>query len=420
MFFPKSVGLSIHENDLAISKVSQKFFRCALETMVVKDFILKDSLDLKPLIDAEGFQGKEIILSWPREKTIVRELELPGSSIKELKESISYQLDSFILYSESDVYYDVYPSISHEHGEKAFVFAIQREELDDLMVKLDSLSIKPNRIIISSLAFIPFVNADKVIVLNKCPGFTTFNCYEGQTLVKSSLIRNSDDLAESVHEIKPDKLIVLDIDEDDDLGFDHTEIVIEFWEKSKESLGAALNGVSEYLDKFDALKLKKKKIVLKYLFTGVLILSIISFAYIIPGIIKHKKGEAIDKINAQLRALQPEVRRVSEIREEIDKILEQSKKINTITNITSRRIDLLAELTKVLPDDAWIKHLSMEDNYFEIEGSGLSGTTVLTLLEKSPLFSEVKFTSSVTKGRDGKENFKIKVNIKSDEKPDFQ
>ena len=36
------------------------------------------------------------------------------------------------------------------------------------------------------------------------------------------------------------------------------------------------------------------------------------------------------------------------------------------------------------------------------------------------MFSQVKFTSSVTKGRDGKENFKVKVNIKNDEKPDLQ
>ena len=78
-------------------------------------------------------------------------------------------------------------------------------------------------------------------------------------------------------------------------------------------------------------------------------------------------------------ALQPEVSKVSELKEEIETILEKTEKINTITTITSRRIDLLAELTKVLPDDAWIKYLSMEDNYFQIEGSGLSGTSVLTV-----------------------------------------
>ncbi|MCP5005522.1 MAG: PilN domain-containing protein [Planctomycetes bacterium] len=412
--------MSIHNNDLTISKISQKFFRFTLDNMIVRDFFLKDTLDLKPLIAAKGFQGQDIILSWPREKTIVRELELPGSSINELKESISYQLDSFILYTESDVYYDVYTSISHEYGERAFVFAIKREELDELMTKLDSLNIKPNRIIISSLAFIPFVNNSKAIILSNSPGFTTFDCYDGHTLVKSSLIRDSADLSETVHEIKPDKLISLGTYDIDNLGIDIAELPLESWERSKESLGAALHGVSEYLDKFDVLKLSKKNIISKFLLTGMLILAIISFAVIIPGIIKHKKSNAINSISQQLRALQPEVAAVSKIREEADEVLEKSKKISNVTNITRRRIDLLAELTRVLPDDAWIKQVSMKDNYFQIEGSGLSGTTVLTLLEKSPLFSQVKFTSSVTKGRDGKEKFKIEVNIENDENPDIK
>ena len=146
--------------------------------------------------------------------------------------------------------------------------------------------------------------------------------------------------------------------------------------------------------------------------TGILILFLISFAFAIPSIIKHKKSEAINIINTQLKELQPGVNKVSKIREEAEKILEKSRKINEITSISSRRIDLLAELTRVLPDDAWIKEVSMKDDYFQIEGSGLSGTTVLTLLESSPLFSQVKFTSPVTKGRDGKEQFNIKVNIK--------
>jgi general secretion pathway protein L len=75
-------------------------------------------------------------------------------------------------------------------------------------------------------------------------------------------------------------------------------------------------------------------------------------------------------------------------------------------------VDILAKLTSALPDDTWIKQLSLKRDYFEIEGIGLSGSNVLTLLEDSPTFSQVRFTSSVLKDRDGKERFKIKGNIK--------
>ena len=67
-------------------------------------------------------------MSWPRDRTIVREIELPGSNIKELKESLPYQLDSFILFPEDVVYYDIHPSNSAEYGEKVFIFAIKKED----------------------------------------------------------------------------------------------------------------------------------------------------------------------------------------------------------------------------------------------------------------------------------------------------
>ena len=159
MFFPKSIGLSIHGNDLIISKASQKFLKSSSESTVVKDFLLKEPLELKLVPDTHDFQAKNIILSWPRDRTIVREIELPGSNIKDLKESLSCQLDSFILFPEDEVYYDIHPSNSAEYGEKVFLFAIKKEELDDILLKLEFSNLKPDRVIISPLSYIPLVPA---------------------------------------------------------------------------------------------------------------------------------------------------------------------------------------------------------------------------------------------------------------------
>ena len=186
MFFPKSIGLSIHGNDLIVSKTSQKFLKASSESTVVKGFLLKESgaslLDLRIIIDAQGFQAKHIILSWPRERTIVREIELPGSNIKELREAISYQLDSFILFPEDEVYYDIFTSNSAEYGEKVFIFAIKKEELDDFILKLESSNLKPDRVIISPLSYIPLVNDGKVAVIEKYEDRYTFNLYVDKIL----------------------------------------------------------------------------------------------------------------------------------------------------------------------------------------------------------------------------------------------
>ncbi len=261
ILFPKSVGLSIHENDLIISKSSQEYLKCAFESIVVKDFLLKDPLDLKLTMDARDYQFGEIVLSWPREKTIVREIELPGSSINELKESISYQLDSFILFSEDEVYYDIYPSKSSEHGEKVFIFAIKKEELDDLLSKLESLNINPSRVVISSLSFIPLVNNAKVMIIDKCEASYILNSYADSVLVNTSLIKNRNDLNEKIVESNPDKVILLDKEYGNITDYGEDDIETALWERDKESLGAAINGISEYLRGFNLLKKKKKKVI---------------------------------------------------------------------------------------------------------------------------------------------------------------
>jgi len=412
ILFPKSVGLSIHENDLIISKSSQEYLRCAFESTVVKDFLLKDSSDLKLTTDARDYQFGEIVLSWPREKTIVREIELPGSSINELKESISYQLDSFILFSEDEVYYDIYPSKSSEHGEKVFIFAIKKEELDGLLSKLESLNINPSRVVISSLSFIPLVNNAKVMIIDKCEDSYILNSYTDSVLVNTSLIKNRNDLNEKIAENKPDKVILLDKEYGNITDYGEDDIKTALWERDKESLGAAINGISEYLRGFNVLKKKKKKFIPQAILVGILLSLIIVFASVLPGIIKHKKIQAINAINAKIQELGPDATMASKLKDETDSLLATFNKLKEITNYDKRRVDILAKLTSALPDDTWIKQLSLKRDYFEIEGIGLSGSNVLTLLEDSPTFSQVRFTSSVLKDRDGKERFKIKGNIK--------
>ncbi len=411
MFFPKSIGLSIHGNDLIISKTSQKFIKCAFESTVVKDFLLKESLDLKLIIDARGFQTRDIILSWPREKTIVREIELPGSSINELKESISYQLDSFILFSEDDVYYDIYPSNSSEYGDKAFLFAIKREELDEIMSKLEASNLKPNRVIISPLTYVPLVNDNKVTVIEKCKDSYTFNLYVDSTLVNTALVR-TEDLKEKINENKPVDLIFLGQEHGGIIDLNKDHMNVEYWERSKESLGAALNGLSECLNRFNVLKVQGRRYVSQLALTGILSLSILAFAFILPGIIKYKKVQSIRAIDARLEELHPKVMRASKLRDKIYSVLETTNKINDIVKNKSHRTYLLAELTRVIPDDTWIKQLSFKRGNFEIEGIGKSGAKVLTLLENSPEFMQVSFTSSVVKDRSGKEKFKIKGNTR--------
>jgi Tfp pilus assembly protein PilN len=203
------------------------------------------------------------------------------------------------------------------------------------------------------------------------------------------------------------------VQERDDINdLNNDDMNVEYWERSKQSLGAALNGLSECLNRFNVLKVKGKRYVSQLALTGILSFLILAFAFILPGIIKHKKVQSIRAIDARLEELRPKVMIASRLRDEIYSVLETTSKIKDIVKNKSPRIHLLAELTRTIPDDTWIKQLSFKKGNFEIEVVGLSGAKVLTLLENSPKFQHVSFTSSVVKDRSGKEKFKIKGNTR--------
>ncbi len=323
MFFPKSIGLSIQGNDLIVTKASQIFINPNIEDTVMRDFLIREPLDLKLILDAQGFQPKNIILSWPREKTIVREIELPGSSINELRESISYQLDNFVMFTEDEIYYDIYQSNSIQYGEKVFIFAIKKEDLDSVISKLELSNLKPDRVIVSPLSYVPLINDEnKVAVIEKSLDRYTFNLFVQSTLVSTALVRNKGILKDRINENMPKDLFffglkqeeVSDIYEADDFN-------VDFWDEEKQSLGAVLNGLTECLDRFNVLKTKVKSKVSEFVLMSVLALLALAFIFILPGIFRHKKEMSLQAINVKLEELRPRVTVSNRLRDRINNAL---------------------------------------------------------------------------------------------------
>ena len=187
---------------------------------------------------------------------------------------------------------------------------------------------------------------------------------------------------------------------------------VVFWSEKKQSLGVSLNGLSDCLNRFNILKTKVKSKVSELVLMGVLAMLALAFIAILPGIFKHKREMSLQAINVKLKELRPEVMESNRLRDKVNGVMDVTAKIDEVIDQKLRRIDLIAELTNAIPDDTWLKQLYIKDNSFEIEGVGLSGSKVLTLLEYSSRFGQVSFTSSVVKNKEGKEKFKIKGSIK--------
>ena len=74
-----------------------------------------------------------------------------------------------------------------------------------------------------------------------------------------------------------------------------------------------------------------------------------------------------------------------------------------------RPLPVLRELTELLPGDAWLTTVSLDAKGVELTGAASAASALIPLLENSPRLERVEFSSPVTRGRDNKEQFRIRA-----------
>jgi Tfp pilus assembly protein PilN len=116
----------------------------------------------------------------------------------------------------------------------------------------------------------------------------------------------------------------------------------------------------------------------------------------------------LQRLNQALRALDPEVRAVEQIKAETAQKKRLLAAIHAAEQNSLRALPLLRELTETIPQDAWISALSADSKGVELTGQAGAANQLIPILDGSRWLDRVEFTSPVTRGRD-KEQFRLKA-----------
>jgi Tfp pilus assembly protein PilN len=125
--------------------------------------------------------------------------------------------------------------------------------------------------------------------------------------------------------------------------------------------------------------------------------------------IETKKMEAIEH---EIAVREPEVRKIDAVKKETAAL---EKEINTVEQFKTTKpivLDLLKELTQVLPKNAWLARVRIAEAALNIEGFAGSATDILPKLEASRYFKKVEFASPTYRDpRMNMDRFVIKMEI---------
>lgn len=100
------------------------------------------------------------------------------------------------------------------------------------------------------------------------------------------------------------------------------------------------------------------------------------------------------------------------LREQLDRILATSQILAQKKLTFPHRVDLLRELTTILPDDTWVERLQIRGDALQINGQSAKASALIGIIEASKLFNGAGFSSPVTTDpRSGKERFMLSARI---------
>ncbi len=420
-FFPSFIGLALNGNDLYVCEATKRF-NTKFKSGTVKDFLSRDPSTLKSNLKELKGHLKPVVLSWPRERTMVRDLFISNSNLQELREALAAQLDTLFPFKPEDAYFDLYPCGSFKGTDKSAkerkicLFAINKKELDDVLGRLKVIGLMPSRIIPSPLAFLPMMEKKvegAVCLYRDREGQYVYNLYCMGELVDTHVCSEKK-LRQYLCENPPNAILAVGFKKEklprqisDTLSED---TVVTYPDASWESSGAAIYEAYSHSYDFQLLRPSKKRADFKNLYFISLIALLLSLLIAIPQISQLKDKERLNIVEAEIEGLKEhafalrKLEGLAMVRRALAGVLESQKGYVP-------RADILLELSRLLPENTWIEDLSIKGETFEMTGFTTSLAKIMFILENSPIFSNVELVPPVESGKDGKEHFRLKGNI---------
>jgi Tfp pilus assembly protein PilN len=461
IYLKTSIGIELRGPDMLISSLQSNYsgqaFTCFKR---FADYRLRDRQELRQEVNAffksNRLSKDYIVLGIPRKDLVLRQLDLPAEVADNLKQVVQYQAQSLEPVDEDKFYYD-YTLLGDKESQKRLVILlamVRKAALDEHLELLRELGIQPSIVSASpmALANIFLQNRkdlqDKTFILADLSSFALdlLAVHQGVLAYSREVpkedIRSWGDLillevdeAAAKMRLGPEGLIekIILAGEASDSGYEQIKAVIPECDLVKNylgfetpvenqahlqeaavSLGLAYTGIARR----PALKLNLLPSELRvhqnrwaYVPTALLGLVVIA---ILIGLGFHKMAQQnilADALDLEISKNATPVQRVHALQDQAATKLKDIESLGKILQKRDMNLEVLQELTKILPDDTYINNYINRDGAIQINGYSGSASDLIPRLEQSPLLKEVAQRGSISKNPNGKYQFFFEMKL---------
>jgi general secretion pathway protein L len=124
------------------------------------------------------------------------------------------------------------------------------------------------------------------------------------------------------------------------------------------------------------------------------------------------KAQREEKLQTEIAAVQKEAQSVSSLRRQLDELTRQANFLAEAKTASPVLVQVLNELTRLLPDGTWLHQLELNGKEVVMQGESPASSAIIGLIEASPLFRNVTYRSPVTQNRvTGAERFNLAAEV---------
>lgn len=419
------------------------------------------AMEIKSFVGRDRFFSDNFALGVPREETLVRYINFPIAVEENLAQVISYELERYIPFTAEEVYFDyqIIQRIAEENLLRIFLVAIKKESLEFYLDILKEAQLTPAIVEISSTALLNTIlfnhsrlDNDLRAIIHIEESSLEFLLIEGKTLKYSRVLTVNGDISrplkdelvyalreETHHEDNRSIKELMINDTRLEMGANLSQVLHEAtgietyitnpFKKIKAQprpystlsanlaypIGLALRGLDRGWSKINLLPLELRKkrrrgglLTTLVLFGLVFLLGITNLS---TYLIKERRD--LNRLGASIAQLKTQVTFVEHQQKEADEITKELRFFESLKSSQPSKLEILRELTNILPNNAWLTNLNFSGSKVIIDGFASSASALIPLLDRSPLFQNVEFDSPITKGMESSERFKIKLEIET-------
>jgi general secretion pathway protein L len=124
-------------------------------------------------------------------------------------------------------------------------------------------------------------------------------------------------------------------------------------------------------------------------------LALVLLATVLYLPLKHDR-EVLAVLDARLAQVRAEAIQADALKTQVEKMLERSRFVVERKRNEPGVTELLDEVTRVLPDHTWVLKFSVRNGRLTLSGYSAKPSSLIGLLERTEMLSEVRFSSPVT------------------------